>query len=378
MPRVLIDATLVSSKRAGLGRYVDGLLNGFAELGAADIAVVCQPTDRERYETIAPSAEVIAGPPAIATRAARMAWEQSTLPAVAEQVAADLIHSPQYSMPLRAGLPVVVTVHDVSYVSHPEVYGPRRAEFYRSATRTAMSNATRIIVPSRATRDALVRLLAADPERIDVAYHGVDPAVFHPPTDDEKRRVLTRLGLDGASYVVFLGALEPRKNVPNLVRGWVQAARTVFDPPLLVLAGGAGWSDEVDEALRAVPEELTVVTPGYVPFRDLPGLYGGATVVAYPSHSEGFGLPLLEAMACRAPVLTTQRLSLPEVGGDAVAYTEPDADSIGAALSALLMDPQRRLRLADAAVQRAAEFSWRASAEAHLEAYDRAVAAARV
>ena len=107
--------------------------------------------------------------------------------------------------------------------------------------------------------------------------------------------------------------------------------------------------------------------------RDLPGYLGGAMVVAYPSHGEGFGLPVLEAMACGAPVLTTNRLSLPEVGGDAVAYTEPDVEAIAAALNALLDDPDRRAQLGEAGHQRSLEFTWAASAEAHLASYARAL-----
>ena len=105
--------------------------------------------------------------------------------------------------------------------------------------------------------------------------------------------------------------LEPRKNVPNLIRGWVEAVTWRDDPPALVLAGGSGWDDDVDAAIAEVPSHLRVVRPGYLRFADLPGFLGGATVVAFPSHGEGFGLPVLEAMACGTPVLTTQRLSLP-------------------------------------------------------------------
>jgi glycosyltransferase involved in cell wall biosynthesis len=373
-PRVLVDATAVPADRGGVGRYVDGLVGALSAAGA-DLAIVCQRADVERYGRLAPRAEIVGGPAAIAHRPARLAWEQTGLPLVAEQVEADVVHSPHFTMPLRAGRPVVVTIHDVTFFTTPEAHTTAKGTFYRSATRTALRRAARVIAPSKATRDELVRVLDADPTRVDVAYHGVDPALFHVPTDTDKARVAARLGVHGP-YIAFLGVTEPRKNVPNLIRGWVQAAHWRDDPPTLVLAGGSGWDDEVDAAVAEVPSPLKVVRPGYLRFADLPGYLGGARVVAYPSHGEGFGLPVLEAMACGAPVLTTPRLSLPEVGGDAVAYTEPDADSIAASLSALLDDADRRRALGEAAVARAREFTWAASAEAHLAAYERAAAAA--
>jgi glycosyltransferase involved in cell wall biosynthesis len=145
------------------------------------------------------------------------------------------------------------------------------------------------------------------------------------------------------------------------------------EPPALVLAGVGGWSEELDDAVARVPSSLRLIRPGYLPFADLPGFLGGALVVAAPSRGEGFGLPVLEAMACGAPVLTTYRASLPEVGGDAVAYTEPDADSIAVALRALLDDPERRAALAASGYARAQQFTWAASAAAHVASYKRAV-----
>lgn len=373
-PRVLVDATAVPADRGGVGRYVDGLLSALPAAGA-DLAIVCQRSDAERYSRLAPSAHVTPGPSAIAHRPARLAWEQTSLPLVAQQLRVDVIHAPHYSVPLRPGRPVVVTIHDVSVFSAPELHSPVKAGFYRSAIKTAIHRATRVIVPSKATRDELILLLDADPSIIDVAYHGVDTEQFHPPTDAERRRVSDRLGLHGLPYVAFLGEIAPRKNVPGLVRGWAAAVQHMDQPPALVLAGSTGWDGEVDQAVAEVPSHLRVVRPGYLRAADLPGYLGGALVVAYPSQAEGFGFPVLEAMACGAPVLTARRLSLPEVGGDAVAYTEPDVASIATALRSVLVDDEVRGALGRAGLARAQEFTWAASAEAHLTAYARAIAA---
>ena len=370
-PRVLVDATAVPADRGALGRYVDGLVAALGAAGA-DLAVACQRADEERYGKLVPSARIVAGPTAIAHRPARLAWEQTGLPLVAQQVNADVLHAPHFTMPLRAGVPVVVTVHDLTYFTEPDAHNAVTATFFKSAIRTAARRATRLIVPSKATRDELVRVLGADPTRIDVAYHGVDHTLFHRPDANQIRLVSDRLGLHGRPYLAYLGTLEPRKNVPALIAGWAGAVADLSDPPALVLGGGSGWSEEVDEAIAAVPAHLRLVRPGYLRFRDLPGYLGGALVVACPSRGEGFGLPVLEAMACGVPVLTTHRASLPEVGGDAVAYTEPDAASIQAALRTLLEDPARREALATAGYARAQEFTWAASAEAHLASYERA------
>ena len=370
--RVLVDATDVPADRGALGRYVDGLVGALAAAGA-DLAVVCQRADEERYGRLAPGARIVTGPTAIAHRSARLAWEQSGLPVVAQQVDADVIHVPYYSMPLRPGRPTVVTVHDVTYFTEPDLHSAVGAMFFKSAIRTATRRASRLIVPSKATRDELVRVLGADPTRIDVAYHGVDHRLFHRPDTRQVSQVSERLGLHGKPYIAFLGTLEPRKNAAGLIRGWAGAVADIADPPALVLAGGGGWSEEVDAAVAEVPPHLRLVRPGYLPFGELPGFLGGALLVAVPSRGEGFGLPVLEAMACGSPVLTTHCTSLPEVGGEAVAYTEPDADSIRDNLRALLDDADRRAALGVAGHARAQEFTWTASAEAHLACYRRAV-----
>jgi len=370
-PLVLFDATSVPADRGGVGRYVDGLLGALDSMDA-NMVVVAQRSDHERYTRLLPNAVIIPGPAAIAHRPARLAWEQTGLPMLATQVGAKVLHSPFYTCPLRAACPVTVTVHDATFFTEPEHYDKSRRTFFRSAIKTSLRRAARVIVPSKATRDELIRLLDADPTRIDVAYHGVDPAAFHAPSDDDKARVRARLGLGNTPYVAFLGTKEPRKNVPNLIRGWAMAAAELEDPPALVVAGGSGHDDEIDQAVADVPARLRLLRPGYLRYADLPGYLGGALVAAYPSHGEGFGLPILEAMACGAPVLTTPRLSLPEVGGDAVAYTGESPEEIARDLGALLADEQRRLSLAKAGADRAKEFTWESSAEVHLNAWARA------
>jgi len=369
--RVLVDATDVPTDRGALGRYVDGLIGALAVTGI-DLAVVCQRADEERYGRLAPGAKIVAGPVGLGHRSERLAWEQSGLPVVAEQVDADVIHMPNYSMPLRPGLPTVVTIHDLAFFTDPERYAPFSAVSLKSVTKMAAREATRLIVPSNATRDELIRVLGIDHGKIDVAYHGVDHRLFHRPDEIQVSRITARLGLHGRPYIAFLGSLTPRKNAPSLVSGWATAVADLPDPPALVLAGGGGWSPELDEAVARVPSQLRLIRPGYLPFADLPGFLGGAVLVAAPSRGEGFGLPVLEAMACGAPVLTTYRASLPEVGGDAVAYTEPDADAIAVALRALLDDPDRRTALGEAGYARAQDFTWAASASAHVASYKRA------
>jgi glycosyltransferase involved in cell wall biosynthesis len=372
-PRVVVDATAVPPDRGGVGRYVDELLPALVEEGA-DLAVVTQERDVAHFRALLPGVDLLAAPAAIARPPVRFAWEQAGLPALVRRSGADVLHSPHYTMPLAVRIPVVTTLHDATFFTHPDVHLPVKRAFFRTWTRISLRRARRCVTPSAATRDELVRVAGARADRIDVAHLGVDARRFHVPSAAERVAVREDLGLTGR-YVAFLGTLEPRKNVAALVRGWIQAAAGTEDPPVLVLAGGRGWDEEVERVAAEVPPGLTLLRPGYLPLDRLAGLLGDAEVVAYPSLGEGFGLPVLEAMACGAPVLTTRRLSLPEVGGDAVAYTEPDPQAIAVALRELLGSPERRAELGAAARERAAQFDWRACARAHLASYAAAAGA---
>ncbi|MDT0260355.1 glycosyltransferase family 1 protein [Jatrophihabitans sp. DSM 44399] len=371
MPRLLVDATAIPADLRGVGRYLDRLVPALVRAGV-DVTAVAQQRDRSHFESL--GARCVPGVSVPEGRPARLAWEQYALPSIVARVAPDVLHSPHYTHPLRWRGPLVVTVHDATFFSNPEWHTRAKAPFFRAATRLALRRADVCVVASQATADELTSRLGTAPERLQVAHLGVDTELFHPQPADVRQRVRASIGLaPDEEFVAFLGTLEPRKNVPALIRGWVAACEGRRNPPTLVLAGGAGWDTELDAAVAAVPAGLRLLRAGYVPLEDLPGLLSAATVVSYPSLGEGFGLPVLEAMACGAAVLTTRRLSLPEVGGDAVAYTEPDDAAIGQALSRLLDQPELRAQLSRAGHARAAGFTWAACARAHLRAYETAI-----
>jgi glycosyltransferase involved in cell wall biosynthesis len=370
-PSVLIDATAVPADRGGVGRYVDSLVAALDEAGTR-LSVVCQPRDALLYQRLAPGARVIPGTEAVATRTARLTWEQTTLPWLVRKLGVDVLHSPHYTAPLAVPAASVVTLHDATFFTDPILHSSVKARFFRAWTRASLRRAQVCVVPSQATAAELVRIAAADPRTLHIAPHGVDTDLLYPPSEQDVKRVTEDLGLGDTDYVAFLGALEPRKNVPALIRGFAQACKGRARPPALVLAGQPGWDGQVERALDSVPRRLRVIRAGYLPFESLAGFLGGALLVAYPSLGEGFGLPVLEAMAVGACVLTTRRLSLPEVGGDAVAYCGVGTGDIAAALVELFDDPRRRAELSAAAQARSKEFTWAGSADRHREAYDRA------
>lgn len=376
--RVLVDATALPENRGGVGRYVDEIVARLPDLGI-DVHIAAQPRDVVGYAALVGRQRVHPAPAWAARPPARLTWEQTGLPLIARRVRPDVVHSPHYTLPLATTLDRhvrrVVTVHDATFFSDPQLHLPVKARFFRGWTRVAARLADAVIVPSEATRDELTSRTGAVPSSVVVIPHGVDHTRFHEPAAEDVSAVRSWLGLSSSQeYVAFLGTLEPRKNVPALIEAYGRVCVGRDPAPVLVLAGGRGWDDTIDAAVRAVPDGLTVLRPGFVPDDLVPGLLGGAEVLAYPALGEGFGLPVLEAMACGAPVLTTRMLSLPEVGGDAVGYARsPSAADLADALAGLLDHPAERDRLRAAGPARAATFTWETAARAHADVYARVV-----
>ncbi|MDO9396331.1 MAG: glycosyltransferase family 1 protein [Herbiconiux sp.] len=372
-PRVLLDATSIPPSRGGVARFIAGLAAGLAEEGHL-IDVVAKADDLPFLRAAAPGHRYHAAPERLRSRPQRFVWEQTGLPRLARRLGCTVIHSPHYTFPLLAAgrprLRRVVTVHDATFFSAPEAHSRLKGVFFRRWIRLASSRADRLVAVSEATAREIRQYVPRVRPAIDVAHLGVDHGTFRPPSAEQVERIRARLGLPaGEHWVGFLGTIEPRKNVPALIRA-VQALRAA-DPstPRLALSGSRGWDEEATALLDDPATATDVIEAGYLPLEELNAFLGGARVVAYPSIGEGFGLPVLEAMASGAPVLTTPRLAIPEVGGDAVAYSEPDEASLAEALGALLADDGRRADLAAAGLDRSALFTWAACARVYAAAY---------
>ncbi|MGQ0802407.1 MAG: glycosyltransferase family 4 protein [Actinomycetota bacterium] len=286
----------------------------------------------------------------------------------------DVVHAPSVAVPPRGRYRLVVTVHDAAPLVHPETYPPRGRWFHRRGIAAAARRADLVITVSRAAADEIDEYTDIPPDRVRVVPNGVD---LTEASAEEVASARTAFGLDDRPYVLWLGSLEPRKNVGLLVEAFARWVAMHDVPHLLVLAGPAGWLDE-DVAVLGPARRLgeRVRTIGRVGDDHLRGLYRGADLFALPSRHEGFGIPVLEAMAQGTPVACSDIAALREVAGDGARFVAADdPDAWAAVLDELLHDQDARALLAAAGRRRAGEFSWARCAEetraVYLEALGR-------
>lgn len=406
--RVGIDYTAAAWQGAGIGRYTRELVRAILAHGtqhrytlfyAAGWPGTRAPYAAELRALCEAHPNVRAAPIPLPPRRLTQLWHRLRAPLPVELFTGplDVLHAPDFVLPPNRARRRIVTIHDLSYMVHPECALPSVARYLREAVPPSLARADAVLADSQATRDDLVRLLHVPAGRVSVVYPGVGPQ-FRPLPPDVTEPVRRRLGLPDR-FVLFVSTIEPRKNLVRLVeafaalgaRSWDRGAResgsitaalhskaalAASPRPLapglaLVIAGRKGWLYEpVFEAISRLGLAERVQTLDFVDDSDLPMVYNLADVFAYPSIYEGFGFPPLEALACGTPVVASNRSSLPEALGDAALLVPPDdVGAIAAALAQALGDAALRERLRAAGPGQARQFTWDGAAQQVLELY---------
>jgi glycosyltransferase involved in cell wall biosynthesis len=369
--RVGINGLLLSIeagyRQSGIDRYIRGVLSALPEAMKCDEIVVFADAG-----AIDPCGQFAlhTAPGFTSNRALCIAWEQVGLPREIAAERLDLFHGTGFTLPSRSTVPGVVTVHDLAFLKWPEQVPKRRAMYLSRAVRASTKYATRVIAVSEATRRDVIELLQVDPASVDVTPLGVDPRFRRPSAEEiaefRLANELTR------PFILAVGTREPRKNLPALIRAFAQVKDSI--PHDLVHAGGSGWlSDELDRAIAETKLGDRLRFVDFVPHNDLPLWYSAAGCFVMPSLYEGFGLPLLEAMACGAPSIAANTSSLPEVAGDAAYLCDPDIAGIAAALATVLHDGELRQELHMAGPERAKQFTWQRTAALTAASYRKAL-----
>jgi glycosyltransferase involved in cell wall biosynthesis len=310
---------------------------------------------------------------ALANPLARIPWEQVVFPFQLRQIGIDLVHGLVNVLPLATNTPGVVTVHDLSFIRTPDKLPAAKRWYLASLCKASVKRASHIIAVSRQTADDLICFFNTPADKITVIHNGV-AAAFTPASSEHSAQFRRQRGLP-ERYLFYLGTLEPRKNLSTLLQvyaRWLAERPQEHAQVKLILAGAKGWFyDDIFRQAQSLRLESQVLFPGYIPETELPDWYRAAEAFVYPSLFEGFGLPLIEAMACATPVLCSQASSLLEVAGDSALTFSPDSkDDLLAKLRRLLADTDLQEELRRKGLLRAREYSWQRTAMATLSVYD--------
>jgi glycosyltransferase involved in cell wall biosynthesis len=372
--RIAFDGTTLRPGRTGVGYYTEHLLHHLAARAGDDQIVVIsnRPVDTTRQ---LPSGVQIA---CSSLRIPRMVWMQTLGPRMLRHEHVDVVHFTNGMVPMASPVPTVVTIHDMSLTLYPRYHPARRVLLNRPLVDIAARRADAIITVSVSAKRDIVRLYGLPSERVHVVHEAAAPS-FRPVHDSsERERVRRRYGLPDR-FILYVGTIEPRKNLPKLIEGFAKRRKSRDLPHQLVCAGPYGWlSRDIEDRIDRLQIEDAIRFTGYVPFEDLPALYSLAEMFVFPSLYEGFGLPVIEAMACGTPVITGPVPALSEVAGGAVEQVDHlDAESLGDAMVGLARSRERRENLSALGLQRSHYFSWDRAARETLEVYRQTVAAGR-
>jgi len=367
--RIAFDGTTLTPGRTGVGYYSEHLLQHLAAQGDDEVVVLSnRPIDTTRplppRTLVAPTTVPLP----------RLVWLQAVAPRVLRRLRPDVVHFTNGMIPFASPVPTVVTIHDMSLTMYPRYHPLRRVLLNRPLVDVAARRADAIITVSQSAKRDIMRIYGTDARRIHVVHEAAAPS-FRPIRDSSTlERIRRRYGL-ADRFILYVGTIEPRKNLPKLIAAFAQRHKTGDLPHQLVCAGPYGWlSRDIEELIERLEIEDALRFTGYVPFADLPALYSLAEMFVFPSIYEGFGLPVVEAMACGTPVVTGHVAALAEVAGGAVEHVERlEIDQLADTLVRLARSPERRHHLSLLGLQRSHVFSWERAARETLNVYRHAL-----
>jgi glycosyltransferase involved in cell wall biosynthesis len=377
--RIGIDYTAAVRQQGGIGRYTRSLIRSLSELDTRNEYILFVAGGRADDDGLGgwPKNFRLRSVP-ISDRWLNILWQRLRIPLPIQLWTGrlDLFHSPDFVLPPLGRTPAVLTIHDLSFLRVPWCFVPQFRGYLESAVSRSVERAGLILADSASTQRDLADLLGVNLERVHVLYPGVESR-FRPLTDEAAlEQVRQRYGLP-QNFVLGLGTLQPRKNFTGLIGAFGRMLAAWGEAPgledvRLVIAGGKGWLyEDIELAVVRAGLEDRVQIVGFVEDQDLPALYTLARVFAFPSWYEGFGVPVLEAMACGTPVVTADNSSLPEaVGGAGLMVDAADLDALALALFRLLTDRGLRAELIAAGLEQAGCFTWDAAARELLQVYD--------
>ncbi len=352
--KIGIDVHSAHQRKTGIGVYTHNLVRGLRSVDTANEYILYGDSRPRNLKTLE-----------------RIARENTYIPARSFWDRLDLLHIPGYSVPLFSKGTLVVTVHDLIGMIYPENLALMSRFYWGTWLPMVVGRADKIIADSYNTKRDIIKLLGIPEAKIRVIHLAADPK-FRPVRDPLALHQVKRRFNLAKPFVLYVGTIEPRKNLIRVMEAWSQVRRRTKIPYQLVITGFQAWAyHEVSDLARRLEIKRDVVFTGYVRDEELPLLYNACDLFIFPSLYEGFGMPVLEAMACGVPVLTSNTSSIPEVAGeDAVSVDPTDVDKMALAIQQILEDAALRERLRQAGPKRAAQFSWEKTARQTLEIYE--------
>ncbi len=356
--KIAIESNAYYKNKAGSGVYCRNVVDGMKALSPDSCITLA---NRRSSEMDIKKKSILKR---LLNAAFDIVWMQFVLPAQASKAKSDVLFCPTFLSPIFAPCGVVLTIFDMAFMRYPETCDL----FFRTYLRVMLSltkgRARKILTISEYSKKEIVKYLNVPEDRIEVIYPGKDER-FTPG----RSALGGKYGIPG-KYFLYIGTIEPRKNIETIIDAFAKVKRESALPHSLVIAGGKGWYyDSVFRNARVSGVEDSIIFPGYIPEEDLPSLYRNAEAFVFPSLYEGFGLPVLEAMACGCPVIASNTSSIPEAAGDAAILIDPlDTYSIAASMKKVASDPGLREQLVNKGLERSRRFSWDNAAKKTLAA----------